>query len=911
MRTFAKIWRRRASGKEFAAEIEAHVALETDRLIGEGWSPRDASYEARRRFGNVARTRERYYDRTHVMLLDDLGRDVRYAVRSLARDKAYVAAAVGALGVGLAANIALFALFSAIALRPLPVPNPARLVSISQVKPPIRFGTFSIADFFFYRDNSRTLGSVAIAQPSHLRLAAIASSPTAAPAAAAPGAVAEPVIALFVTTNYFETFGVQPVVGRALRPDDEAGNGAFAAMISDNYWERRFGRDPSVIGSTLIVSGIRANIVGVTPHDFAGVREEVPDLWITLSALGDVRQRATRETSACCEMVGRLADRYTLRDAQGELANLAALRRLQLPPSERQMTVTVSPAVSFGRLGEQVRPLFVALQVAMLLVLFIACANVASLMLGRAAAREREVAVRLATGAGRGRLVRQLLTEGIVVAAFSGLLATLVTGYALTTGAKLLSAFLSRDGGGTLALTISGNGKLAIYVAGMSILAGIMFALAPSLQASRADLVGTLRITGGTGAAGSLGRLRRALIAAQIALSVALLIAATGLARSAMRVAHTDPGFRAEGVLSVWLTNPQELALPPDRAREIEAEIRRRIAALPNVQSVAIASRVPLGGNVSASAMLPTERLGRAETADAGPRYPYSFVSETFFTTLGIGMMRGRTFTEEEVRDSAHVAVISDSMARVLWPGGDALGKQIAFGTKPSAFNAGPGLTGSSEVIGIVGNVRGLSMSGVDVGDVYLPRLTNDWSSRILLQTRGDVAALIREVPRIVHDVEPALPVSVQSMTDVVAADASVTTARVGAAILAAVGVIGLLLASVGVYGTVSYAVRQKQREIGIRIALGATGAQVLIATLRDTVVWLGYGAAAGVVLGIVGVKLTNAVLAGASVAASIVDPMSMLVVPAVIAAVAVVAASLSARKATLTNPATVLRSDG
>ena len=909
MLDLSRFWRRR-NGDDFRDEILAHIALETDRLIADGWAPPAAADEARRRFGNVGRVSERYYDRTHLAFVDDLVRDIRYACRSLAKDKAYVLAAGGALSVGLAANIALFSLFSAVALKPLPVPAPERLLSIVQIKPPIRFGPFSIADYFFYRANTKTLGSVAVAQPAHLRLAGISSSPTGAPAAAALGAVAEPVIALFVTTNYFETFGIHPQAGRLLRADDETGNGAYSALVSDNYWDRRFARDPGVIGKTLIVSGIRATVVGVTPRDFAGVRQEVPDLWITISALGDLRQRAVRDSTACCEMVARLADGYSISDAQAELANVAAMRRRDLPVSERQMTVRASPAVAFGVLGEQVRPLFAALQVAMFLVLFIACANVASLMLGRAAAREREIGVRLAIGAGRGRLVRQLLTEGVVVAVLAGALAALLTGYALTIAAHVLSSFLSRDGGGTLSLDVSTNGRVAIYAAAISIGAGIMFSLAPSLQASRADLVAALRM-GSPGDARGIGRLRSMLIASQIALSVALLIGAAGLARSSETLVRSDPGFHAGGVLSVWLTNPRELALSPDRARQIEDEVRRRLAALPPVTSLAVASRIPLGGNVTTSGMLPAERATQARD-DAAAYYPYSFVSSEFFSTLGIPLLRGRTFTDQEVRDSAPVAVISDSMARLLWPHGDALGKRLALHVAPTrGFNIGQGLAGNAEIVGIVGNVRGVSMTGSDVGDVYLPKLTNEWSSRILLRTRVDPAAIARDVTRIVHDIEPALPVSTATMTDVVSTDASVVTARASAGILGAVGLIGLLLASVGVYGMVSYAIRQKQREIGIRMALGARGIQILTSTLRGTLTWIVRGVVVGVVLGIVGVKLTNAVLVGASVSASVFDPTSIVLVPLLIGSVAVVAASLSARKAASTNPAVVLRADG
>jgi predicted permease len=448
-----------------------------------------------------------------------------------------------------------------------------------------------------------------------------------------------------------------------------------------------------------------------------------------------------------------------------------------------------------------------------------------------------------------------------------------------------------------------------VYVAAISVFAGIIFALAPALQTTRADLASLLRTAAGTSATKGGRRLRSFLISAQITLSVSLLIVAAGLARSAVRLAHADPGFESHGVLSVWLTNPQELALPSDRARKIEEEIRRRFAAIPDVQSLAVASRVPLGGNVSTSPMLPAERVRGGSADDGAPRYPYSFVSDAYFTTLGIRLVRGRTFTAAESRDSARVAVISDSMARTLWPHGDAIGKRFALSVAPpSTVATNAPLSGSAEIVGVVADVRGVSMTSFDAGGVYLPRFTNDWSSRILLRVRGDPQSVMREIPRIVRQVEPALPVSVERFDDIVAGESSVMTARVAAAILATVGTLGLLLASVGVYGMIAYAIRQKQREIGIRMALGAHGVLILRAALRGHTRGLAFGVAAGVVLGIVGVKLTNAVLAGASVSASLLDPVSMIVVPAVIAGVALLAAIMSARKAALTNPSVVLR---
>ncbi|HVT37918.1 MAG TPA: ADOP family duplicated permease [Gemmatimonadaceae bacterium] len=904
--------RRHRAESDFSSEIQAHLALEADQLVAEGWTPADAATEARRRFGNVGGAQERFHDARHIAWIEDAARDVRYALRALFRDKVYLLAAVSALGLGLAANIAVFSLFAAVALKPLPVPAPDRLVTISKSTPTVRFGPFSVADYLFYRANSRLLASIAAAQPSHLRLAGIAGAGSGTRLPATQGNVAEPVIALFVTANYFDTFGAVPVAGRGLRPEDDVGVGSYSALLSDNYWERRFRRDPGIIGSTLLVSGIRATIVGVSPRDFAGVRQEVPDIWVALAALGDIRERALRETAVCCELVGRLTADASVQRAQAELASLAAARRRDLPVSEQQMKVSAAPAISFGRIGELVRPLFAALQAATLMVLLIACANVAGLLLSRATTREREISVRLAIGAGRGRLVRQLITEGVVVAVLAGALAAVVTGYGLATATRLATTFLSRHGGGTLALAITADSRVLMYVAAISVLAGIVFAVAPALQLSRLDLASAFKSSGGSPPGYHRNRLRGFLLAGQIAVSVALLITAVGLARSAASLLQLDPGFRSAGVVSAWLTNPEEIGLPAPRAREIENRVRARLAALPGVQSVSVASRLPLGGNVTTSAMLPAERAVDPVSRDAAPRYPYAYVSEDYFATLGIRLIRGRSFSAQEVREGAGVAVISDSMARTLWPGVEAIGRQLATGTaRETGFNTGARApAGTVEVVGVVRDVHGLAMATVDVGDVYLPRLTNGWSSRILLRVDGDGSAMAREIPRIVHDIEPALPVSVENMSAVVASDAGVVAGKVGAWVLATIGLLGLVLAGVGVYGTVSYSVRHQRREIGIRMALGARPRQVLAATLRGPFRWIAGGVGAGVLLGVTGIKLTNAILVGVSATASALDPAVLVLVPLVIALFALSAAALSGRKAAGLDPAAVLRAD-
>jgi putative ABC transport system permease protein len=309
--------------------------------------------------------------------------------------------------------------------------------------------------------------------------------------------------------------------------------------------------------------------------------------------------------------------------------------------------------------------------------------------------------------------------------------------------------------------------------------------------------------------------------------------------------------------------------------------------------------------------MLPAEAVTDPTTRGAAPSYPFAFVSENYFETMNIALVRGRSFTAQEVRDSAAVAVISDSMARQLWPNGDAIGKRLALGVAPlTGFNTGGTLSGSAEIVGVVRDIRGVTIATPDAGDVYLPKLTNGWNSRLVVVIQGDMARVARDVSRIIREIEPALPVSTQTMADLVSSDASVIIARVGAMVLASIGAIGLLLAAVGVSGMVSYAVRQQRRGIAIRMALGAQSRHVLGAALRGSLQWIVGGTIVGTVLGAAGIALANSVLQGVSISASRPDPGVLILLPMGIGGLALSAAVLSARRATLIDPAAVLRAD-
>jgi predicted permease len=893
-------WRRtRRREDDFRAEVRSHLDLETDRLVAEGWTPDAARMEARRRFGNAAAATEAYHDARTVGWIEDAARDVAYGLRLLRKDRAYALAATAALALGIGGNVTLFSIFSAVALAPMQGVRPDRLMSVYAVSRSAIFGTFSYGDYVDMRDHATTLASLAAQQADHLRLTGVSVGGDAS------DGPAEPVVGLYVSANYFDTYGVHPTVGRALVSDDERVTAApFAALISDSYWERRFQRNPAVLGSHAVLSGTPVVIVGITPRGFMGTRQEIPDFWVTMAALGDVSRRALDRTTLCCELTARLADGATPELATAELRvlNDRAQQSDQLVPSDRR-TVRLSRARPFANYAELWRRLFVVLQATMALVLLIACANVATLLLGRAAAREREIAVRLALGARRRRLVRQLVTEGVVLSLLSGASALAVTWYGLTVGARYASAMLARQGGGTFFLALTPNATLLAYAVLMSVAAGLLFALAPALQATRRDVSHALR-DGSAGAGLSRrSRLRGALVVGQVAVSLALLLDAGLLSLASWRVLQTEPGFAHRDVLSMWVIDPREVGYDSARASAIVGQLEERVRALPGVRRVAVTSRMPLGGNVAMSVASPAP-----DPAPDAPRLPYEYVSEDYFQTISL-TLRGRAFTHAEVESRAPVVVVSDSLARTLWPGENAIGKQLFFGSHADAtrrqFTAA--LSGSARVIGVVSDMRSLSLVSKDPGAFYLPGRTNLWSSRLLIAIAGDQAPLRRGIALASRAIAPTVPVSVESLDDVIAADAAHVTTEIAAAVLGIVGLLGLALASVGIYGTVAYSVRQQRREIGIRMALGARRVDVIAHFIRGLASSVGIGSAIGLAIGLAGAKGVEAVL-DLGMLGGIINPAAIACVVAGVVLIALLAGFASARRATHLDPAEVLQ---
>jgi predicted permease len=690
-------------------------------------------------------------------------------------------------------------------------------------------------------------------------------------------------------------------------------------LLSENYWQRRFGRDPAILGHTLMLSGIPTTVVGVTPRDFMGTRPDVPDVWIVMSALGNPQRRALDRTSLSCGLTGRLKPGVNVPQAQAQLSVLAGALRQQYPQAERQWTAVASPATAFGNSRNNFAVLFAILQVAMGLVLWIACSNVAGLLLGRAATRQREIALRLSVGATRGRLVRQLVTEGVLISVLAGASALLITWQVLAVIGRTVSAALAAQGG-TLAIDVTPDLHVFAYILFISILAGVSFALAPALQSTRPDLVSALKDAGAGFGVRRKHRLRGWMVAGQIAVCLALLICAGLLTSSAMRMLSVDPGFETRAVLYMNASNPEEVGYTHARMLEFQTRLHQRLGVLPGVVSAGFASRIPLGGNVTSTRVAPQTAGSQPGPAARQEQFPYTYVSQNYFQTMGIPLLRGRGFTAPEMAASAPVAVISEALARRFWPGGDAIGKRIVLGsaTEVHFFGRRGPVSEATEVIGIARDIYSLSLAAPDPGAVYLPQPVDGWNGYLFVRVAGDPnliaanqAATNLVAANLVHEVqaaEPTLPVTIETMRHMIATGEASIAFQVSAMVFAAIGCLGFALASVGVYSMVAYTVSLQTREIGIRMALGAQKTRVVGGLLLGTLKWISVGLVAGGGIGVVLARVLSSQLLIPG--PKFLDPGLIVAVSLVTGALALSAAWFPARRATRLDPAVALRTE-
>jgi predicted permease len=872
---------RRSVERDLDDELQFHVEHQAAEYVRRGLPQAEALRRARLDLAGPEQVKEACRDARGTRWLEDFVQDLRFGFRTLRKDRGYTVAAVGALAVGIGANAALFTLFTAIVLKPLPVPDPAAVVALHRSMAQSPFSLMSYADYAWYRDHATLLSSVAAEQPAHLRIVSPA---------------AEPLMGLFVSANYLATFGVAPAAGRDFLPAEERLTAPpYPMLISDNYWQRRFARDPSVLGRQVQVSGIPMLIVGVTPRDFMGTRPDVPDVWPIMAALGDVARREQDRAALCCGVTAHLKPGATLAQAQSEIAALTATLRGAYPPEQRQWNVRAEAAVPFGPAARNFRGLYLILQAAMALVLLIACSNVAGLFLGRAAARQKEIALRLAIGAGRGRIVRQLVAECLLLATFAAAGSLFVVWQLLETAVRFAGPKVA-SGGGSLALDVTPDYHVLLYILAVGSLAGISFALAPALHASRPELATAMKEESTGGA--DKGRLRGWLVACQIGVCLALLIGASMLAASSLRLLSFDPGFQARGVMTLSLSAPEEAGYTGPAAVELRSRIEQRLRALPNVAAVASASHVPLGNNARTTSV--------AADGAAALDSPYSYVSRDYFDALRLPLVRGRGFTAAEIASDAPVAIVSEALARKLWPGQDPLGKRIAIGSRTATRFAGEQapLSASSEVIAIAKDVYNLTPAAPDPAYLYLPWKRDDTDRFLFVRFSGDAPAAFGAANEQIRAVEPKLSIAFDTLDHAITGGEAAVSMRVGAVVFAAIGLIGFALAAVGIASMVGYSVARQTREIGIRMALGAGHGQVVRFLLAGTLRWIVGGVVGGAALGVGTSRVLSSLLQGIH----LLDPLVLVAVCALTAGLGLVAAWIPARRAARVDPATTLR---
>jgi len=826
------------------------------------------------------------------MLLSDL----RYGFRVLAKSPGFTAVAALSLALGLGVNTAIFSVVNAVLLRPLPVDDPERLVAIYHRSSgdSAFYSSSSYPDYEYYRDHNDVFsGLMAFDRlPMNLRI----------------GERTERVPAEIVTGNYFSVLGVKPVIGRAFLPEEDRTLGAHPVVVLGyGLWQRRFGGDPGLVGRTIALSGHSFTVVGIAPRDFHGTVldwGDPPEIWAPMMMYREAVPAFTDLDPLHLRGMhwllvrGRLKPGVTVAQAQAAMAVLSVQLEQAYPErskrlgGDRRWEAVLLPAAqaTFWPAYRSSIVSYLGLLMAVVgMVLLIACFNVANLMLARATVRQREIAVRLALGAGRGRLIRQLLTESVLLSLLGGAAGLLVAVWT----AEFLSSF-HRPFSIPLSVNAGLDGRVLGFAFVVSLLTGIFFGLVPARQASRFDLVSALKVDVSGIRAGLRGLgLRNGLVIAQVALCVLLLIAA-GLFLRTLRNAQAEDVTVEAGNVLLFQVDPATLGYTESRGRLFYAQLLERVRSLPGVRSAGLVSIVPLGGvrgGTDVTVPRPEAPLER-QTLQVN----VNWVSPGYFQTIGIPLLGGRDFTERDTAGTPLVAVINEQMARRFWPGEDAVGKQFQLTRPPSAV----------EIIGVVrdgkGKMRNFREQArpcfyVPLYQHYCPQMTLE------ARTAGDPVGMLAAVRREVQALDKDLPLGeLQTLKSHL--DNALSQERMTVVLLSALGLLALTLASVGIYGVMSFSVVQRTPEIGIRMALGAQASEVLRMVLRRGVVLILTGLGIGLGAAYVATRFIASLLYGVSAT----DPATFAGISVLLAGVAVLATYIPARRATKVDPMTALR---
>jgi putative ABC transport system permease protein len=884
---FAGMFRKEQQDRELAEELEGHLQMLMEDYLRTGMNSAEARRLALVKLGGVEQAKEQYRERRGMPALEAIIKDVRFGLRMLRKSPGFTMVALLTLALGIGANTAIFSVVNAVLLQPLPYPQPEQIVQLMRKFPERNYPSISITQFMVWRDQMQAFQNVA------------AFDYAAGGDNLVGGDRPEQVGAIHVSAGYFGVFGAPVAMGRTFTPEEDRPGGPQVVVISNRLWRSRFGEDPNLVGKTISLGSGPYEVIGVVGPAF--VPDPPADLWLPLQADPNSTSQAHN-----LKVVARLKPGVTL--AQSQVAMQLAFEEFRrkfpvtglIGPNESATAVPLRDVV----VGD-VRPALLVLLGAVGFVLLIACANMANLLLARANLRRREFAVRAALGAGRRRLVMQLLTESVLLSLAGGALG-LVIGYFGVRG------LLAINPGNIPRIGEHGSGvaldwRILVFTLLLSVLTGILFGVLPALHATRADLTSTLNESGARAGSGlHQQKSRSMLVITEIALAVVLLVGATLLIRTFSALRTVNPGFELHNILTMQMRLNGPRFEKASGMAQFAREGEERIRSLTGAEAAALSDNLPLEAD---------DDLPFNINAHPAPDQPYSggamyrIVSTGYFDTFRIPLLRGRLFTDQDDSGAAHVVLISETMAKQFWPQSDPVGELITIGVR-----MGPELEEPPrQIIGVVGDVRDTGLNSSPEPTMYVPIsqlsegvtaiLHRRWLMTWAVRSKVAPYSLSATVQRELRDASGGLPVAhIRSMEQV----AVESTARdeFNMTLLSIFAGVALLLAVIGIYGLMVYTVQQRTQEIGIRMALGAQPGDVLRKVLRRGLLLCLAGMAAGISGTFAVIRLMKSLIFGVSPT----DPMTFVCVVALLAAVAFLACWIPARRASRVDPVVALR---
>ena len=875
-------WHRQKRESELDEELQSHLQMAAQDRADRGETPEQARRAARRELGNVGLIKEVTREMWAGASFERLVQDLRFGMRMLVKSPGFAAVAILTLALGIGVNTALFSVVNGVLLKPLPYPQPEKLVWLAESKPNFATGSISFPNFRDWQKDNHTFSGMAIYRSYNFNVLGLGD--------------AEQVHARFITSDFFSVLGVNPVIGRTFVPGEDDIGRAPIVMISEGLWRRKFNSSSDVLGKSINLDGTGYTIVGVTPasFDFSGLFRDI-DIY---APAGQWTNPLLSKRGAGLGMhgVGRMKPDVTIEQARADMDRISSNLAAAYPDTNKGISAALRP-LKQTMVGE-VRVLLLVLLAAVGFVLLIACVNVANLMLARAAARTREFAIRAALGAGQARLVRQLLTESLLLALTAGTLGLLLAAWGTRAALQFLAQGLPR------ASDVHLDARVLLFTVLISLGCGIFFGLAPTLKSRSRNLHDTLK-EGGRGESGARHRAQGLLVVVEMAMALVLLIAAGLMLRSLAALWNVNPGFDSDNVLAFGV------ALPPSMrnasATEIRAALRdvdRHLAAVPGVKSISLSwAAVPLSSDDEDLFWI--EGKPQPQTDD-DKNWSLSYVvEEDYLKVMGIPLQRGRFFTAQDNENTSHTVVVDDVFVKKYFPDTDPIGQHIILDNKG----------GRAEIIGIVSHVKQWGLDSDDKeslrAELYFPFM--QLPDQAMQLSGSGTGVMVRYDPR-ATTIGDSLRAAVKGISaehvmsraqtmDEIISD-SLAAQRFSMAVFGIFAVLAMALASVGIYGVISYVVQQRTQEIGVRVALGAKRTDVLRLVLGDGMKMVGVGVVIGLMAAFGLTRLMDSLLYGVSAT----DPLTFAVVALLLAGVALAACYIPARRAMRVDPMVALR---